>query len=332
MQTSFTDPIDRSKEVIRRCASQFADDAEIVNIAVSGGTDSVVAADVICRYGPELGIDPDVITHINTGAGVPQTKLVAKIVADMHGLDFVEQGYRNQRNALGPRVLRDGWPPAFGSHPTELGHGREWANRKDKPMDAVDMMFDGLQIWISGVRKLESGRRQGNVPDNGILQDKPRRVWLSPIVGWTSEEKRKYIRERGLPVSEAYLFLGFSGECTACSFDDQGLLTDLDILSPELAYCIRTLTVWLYLRVRRGDVDLDPKQLCWGWSTESDQEITPDEYDTFGQEITGCDKDSCKTIDERPTWILELPDEQIVTRKDVQTHWDTNQLPQRFPV
>lgn len=331
-QASFTPPEDRSREIIKRCADQYADEAETTVLTVSGGTDSVVAADLVARIGPEYGIDPDAIAHIDTGAGIPQSRLVAKVVADMHDLDFIVQGYRQDKNSLAHRILGNGWPGAYGGSPMTGGHGLEWANRKDKPMNAVYMMFEGLEIWVSGARKLESKQRSGNVPDSGIEQDRPRRIWLSPISGWTSAEKQEYIKERGLPVSEAYLILGFSGECTACAFDEVGLLTNIDILSPELGHAIRTLAVWLYQRVKRGDVELEPKRLCWGWEPEDvendPEQSTLTDTDT-AQAMVGCDEDSCSTR-EQPDWILDLPEWQIVDRVDVKQDWDGETITERF--
>jgi len=187
-QASFTEPEDRSREIIKRCSEQY-DEAENVILTVSGGTDSVVAADLVARIGPEYGIEPDAVAHIDTGTGIPQSRLVARLVAEMHDLDFIVQGYRQDKNSLANRILGNGWPGAYGGSPVNGGHGLEWANRKDKPMNAVYMMFEGLEIWVSGARRLESKQRSGNVPDSGIEQDRPRRIWLSPISGWTSSEK-----------------------------------------------------------------------------------------------------------------------------------------------
>ncbi len=327
IQTSFTDPVPRSKEVLRRCAKQY--DPDTVLIAVSGGTDSIVAADIIARYGPEYGLEPDAIVHVNTGASVPQTELTARIVADMHNVEFHRETYRNEQDSLAARVLENGWPGGYGGSPATGGHGLEWANRKHKPMEETYMAYEGSQLWVSGARKLESKKRSGNLPDSGIESDKPRRAWLSIIGGWTTEEKRRYIKRRGLPVSECYLFLGYSGECTACSFDNTGLLTNLDLLCPELSYSIRRLTVWLYQRAKRGEVDIDPKQLCWGWDPGENMDQTH-ELDT-AQEMVGCDPESCGgEVDTK--WIAELPDKQLVTRADVSEWWDSDEIPQRFPV
>jgi len=326
-QQSFTTPEQRSREVLRRVADIYDPD-EIV-LAVSGGTDSVVAADVMAQLGPEFGLNPTKVAHINTGTAIPQTELAARIVADMHGLEFIKQGYRNQRNSVAWRVLEQGWPGGYGGHPTQLGHGREWANRKNKPMDGVYADIDGFQMWVSGARKLESGKRQGNVPDSGFEEDKPRRVWVQVIGGWTESEKQRYIRKRGLPVSESYLLLGFSGECTACSFDNRGLLTGIDLLCPELAYTIRTVALWLYQRAKRGDVDIEPKQLCWGWEPNKPMQIETDE--STAQEMVGCDPESCGS-DMDDDWITDLPANQLVTRDDVLAWWESSDLPTRFPI
>jgi 3'-phosphoadenosine 5'-phosphosulfate sulfotransferase (PAPS reductase)/FAD synthetase len=325
-QTSFTSPMERSREVLRRCARNWEPDHVI--IAVSGGTDSVVAADVMSRLGAEYGLAPDAIAHINTGASVPQTELVARSIADMHDLEFIKEGYRNPQDALAERVLNNGWPGGYAGSPMHGGHGLEWGNRKHKPMEEVYMAFDGLELWISGARKLESKQRKGNLPDSGIEKDKPRRVWLSVIGGWTSTEKRDYIKQRGLPVSETYLFLGYSGECVACSFDNEGLLTGIDLLCPELAYALRSLAVWLYQRAKRGDVDIDPKQLCWGWQPNEPMEV--DHESDTSQEMVGCDPESCGG-DGDTEWIRELPANQTVTRQDVLRWWNDGDLPTRFP-
>lgn len=318
IQTAFQSKEDRTREIFARAKRQGLDENTLI-MAVSGGLDSVVAADVTARIGAEYGFEPDAIAHINTGAAVPQSRLTAKRIAERHGIEFIEQGYRNESDALAVRVLDNGWPGGYGGSPATGGHGLEWANRKDKPMNAVYMQFDGQQTWISGVRKLESKKRSGNVADSAIESDKPRRTWISPIMGWTDADKREYVLKHDLPVSEAYLVLGFSAECVACSFDDKGLLTDLELLAPELAHGIRTLAVWLYQRVRRGDVDIDPKRLCWGW--DPDGEAMPENEETpQTQELVGCNAGSCSTKN-APEWVRNLNSNQVVDRGDVLREW-----------
>jgi len=317
-QTAFNTAEERTQEVLSRARRQGLHEHTLI-LAVSGGLDSAMAADIMCRLGPEYGFEPDAIAHINTGASVPQSRLVAEVLAEIHGLDFIEQGYRNERDSLAHRILENGWPGGYAGSPATGGHGLEWANRKAKPMDEVYMMFDGQETWVSGVRKLESKRRSGNVADGAIESDKPRRTWLSPIVGWTDQDKREYVERHNVPVSQAYLILGFSAECVACSFDDRGLLTDLDLLAPELSHAIRSLAVWLYQRVRRGEVDIEPKRLAWGW--EPDAEPEPAEQPQT-QELVGCSAGSCSTRN-APKWVRDLDSEQVVDRQDVKQAWES---------
>lgn len=319
-QSTFKTKEEKTREILNRANNQGLHKDDELVLAVSGGLDSAVAATVMCELGPEYGFHPDAITHINTGAGVPQTKLVAKILARRYDLRFIEQGYRKRNGSLGIRVLNNGWPANFAGSPMTGGHGLEWANRKDKPMNAVYMMFDGNQVWISGVRVLESEKRAGNIADSAIEQDKPRRTWISPIMGWTEEEKRDYVIEHNIPVSEAYLILGFSAECVACAYDDTDLLTNLEILCPELAFAIRTVAVWLYMRVRKGEVELAPKRLCWGWNPDEDKQ-TQEVEESVTQEFVGCSAGNCATKN-APDWVLELDESQIVTRQDVLEVWE----------
>lgn len=330
IQQTFSSPDSRSREVLSRASDQYGDVDHVV-LAVSGGTDSIVAADIVARYGPEYGIEPDAVFHANTGTGVPQSRLTAKLLAEIHDLEYIERGPRRKEDTLAHRILENGWPGEYTGSFATGGHAIEWANRKDKPMDALYSDLDGMQMWISGGRVNESARRSVNIADSAIevKERRNRRVWVSPIHGWTTNEKVEYLRKHGLPVSEAYLVLGFSGECTACSFDDAGLLDDLDLLSPELAHTIRSLTLWLYMRARRGDVDIPPKKLRWGWTLEDDEkgdglnETLGDSDRAETMDQLGCSATSCADHN-IPEWIRDLPQWQIVDRADVLEVWDGN--------
>jgi len=209
IQQTFSSPATRSKEVLSRAAEQYGD-ADHVVLAVSGGTDSIVAADVVARYGPEYGLEPDYVFHARTGTGVPQSRTVAKVLAEMHGLEYIERGPRRDKDTLAYRIIGNGWPGEYTGSFATGGHAIEWANRKDKPMDVLYSDLDGMQMWISGSRDLESDRRSGNIADSAIevQERRSRRAWVSPIHGWTTSEKVDYLTEHGLPVSEAYLVLG----------------------------------------------------------------------------------------------------------------------------
>jgi hypothetical protein len=247
----------------------------------------------------------------------------------MHDLEYSEVGPRNPQDALAPRVLANGWPGGYSGAPWTGGHALEFVNRKGKPMDKMYADLDGEQVWISGARIAESDARAANIPDTGVHSDKRRRTWVSPIAGWQDHEKIQYIRENALPVTEAYLALGFSGECVACAYDDVGVLNDVDLLCPELGYALRSLAVWLYQRARRGDVDLDPKQLCWGWDPGGGPNTDISDRDGT-RTMIGCSDGSCQTRSSAG-WVLDLPEWQRISRTDVLKFWDSGKTPaQRF--
>ena len=339
-QTKFVDPIDSSKQIIKQ-ASELHEDIDTVVLSISGATDSLIAADLAVRFFPDYGDYEFVVMHANTGTAVPQSKLTAKVFADIHDLEFIEAGPRNPQDYLAVRVLNNGWGGGYVGSPATGGHGLEWANRKNKPMQAVYMQIDGMQFWVSGTRVTESDRRSVNLGSRAVDKDNqsPRRIWVSPIYSWDTADKIAYIKERGLPVSEAYEILGYSGECTACSFDDRGVLNDIEILSPELAYCIKTLAVWVGMRAVRGDIDIDPKQLCWGWDPEDGEDetnggqelLTPELEETTAQEMVGCAGGNCSTRQAKP-WMSEIAQDQIITREDTYTAWNESvtNVSQRF--
>ena len=345
VQKKWVDPLESAERIFLKAIRQNPDVNKYV-LGVSGGTDSVVAAQLSVEFAKMYGVDLDkfVVMHANTGTAIPQSKLVAKVFAEMHGLDYVEAGPRNPQDYLAVRVLDNGWAGQYGGSPATGGHGLEWANRKNKPMQAVYMMFEGKQLWFSGTRVTESKKRSVNLGSRAIDQDSqsPRRTWVSLIYSWDSSDKVKFIKDRGLPVSEAYEILGYSGECTACAYDDKGLLNDIGLLSPELAFCLKTLAVWVGLRAVRGDIDIDPKQLCWGWEPEDgdNRGDSADKYDTFdipkaaettAQQMVGCAGGGCSTR-QSPPWVSELPRNQIVTREDTFTAWNdsTAAVSERF--
>jgi 3'-phosphoadenosine 5'-phosphosulfate sulfotransferase (PAPS reductase)/FAD synthetase len=316
VQTTFKTPEDKAREILERAARYEFDR---VFLAISGGTDSVLSAYLAAELGPEYGIEPSAVIHANTGAGVAQTRLVAQVIAARYGIPFLEGNNRT----LGERVFKHGWP----AH-TAPGHFFERIERKQDVFDAFVKGFDGKQAWISGARSSESKKRSANVPDSGIdvSSRNGKQIWISPLAGFTSEEKVEWFLREPLPVSEAYLFLGFSGECLACAYDDMGILSDLDLIQPNLAYVLRQITALLpvYHGLEETETEIAAKQLCWGWSPDEQlEEKSREQRSLNGSEVLleaedpiGCGSGSCGDRDV-PEWIRELPTERIVDYADV---------------
>ena len=244
---------------------------DVTFVMMSGGTDSVVAADAVLRWGPEFGIEPDAVCHINTGVGLGITRETVRRFCERRDVAYIEGINRRSGEMLAHRVLEHGWPGRGNAAPDDAGgHQMEFINRKERVMDALYRAWPGDHLWISGARAAESDRRAVNVGDSpvsfGTAGDrKPRLSWLCPCHGWSDEQKRAHIEKHDLPVTPADDFVGHSGECVACSFDHPAALPEIAVVDPELAYALSLLCAWVYQRVRAGRADFPLHRAVWGW-------------------------------------------------------------------
>lgn len=198
---------------------------------------------------------------------------------------------------LAHRILEHGFPANSQGGPGSGGHWPEFINRKQDTWDKVYSGFPGQHLWISGGRVAESDRRAGNLGDGAVdfgeSGDRhPRKTWISPIHGLLDGEKADYVERHNIPETIAYDFLGYSGDCTACSFDDPRVLNEIRMLSPELAYALQTLVVWVYQRIRAGEIDQPLERAVWG--TELDTDAEPPDECQRSLKWGGCSEPNCK--------------------------------------
>jgi 3'-phosphoadenosine 5'-phosphosulfate sulfotransferase (PAPS reductase)/FAD synthetase len=259
-QASFATPESKIHETLGLAARHEFD--HVIAFA-SGGTDSLTAIDAYDRFHDAHDLPGiDLVAQTNTGATVPQTLATARAFCADRGLAYAEVTQSDPDRKLAPRVLENGWP-------SQRTHGYEFINRKQDTWDSVYSGFDGRLLFISGARVAESDRRAANLGDGAVDigetgDRRPRKSWVAPIHGLLDDEKQQYIREYDIPETPAYDILGYSGDCVACSFDDPRVVNEIALLSPELAYALRTLVVWTYQRIRRGDLDQPLARAVWG--------------------------------------------------------------------
>lgn len=252
-------------------------------IMVSGGTDSLVAADTVLRWGSEYGIVPDAVCHINTGVGLTLTRETVQGFCTDRGIAYIEAANWTDGEMLAHRILEHGWPARGTAAPGVAGgHQMEFVNRKERVFDGIYRSWPGDHLWVSGVRAAESDRRAGNVGDapvefGTVGKRKPRQSWLCPCHGWSEEQKRAHIEEFNIPETPAYDFVGHSGECVACSFDHPTVLNEIRMVDPELAYALARLCVWVYQRIRRGEIDIPLHRALWGWPRELERSNDTDD-------------------------------------------------------
>lgn len=295
-QTSFKTPEEKVHDALEIAALREYDR---VIVLISGGTDSLCAADAYHRYHEAHGLPPiDLLVQTNTGATLPTTLETAREFAADRGLPYAE--VRNQKDGrmLAHRILMHGFPAHSQGGRGTGGHWPEFVNRKLDTWDVLYGAFPGEQLVISGARFDESDRRAGNLGDGqvdfGETGDRhPRKTWLSPIHGLLDDEKEDYIERFGIPETPSYDFLGYSGDCTACSFDDPRALNEIRLLSPELAWALETLVVWVYQRIRRGEIDQPISRCVWGTRLEDDDLDDGDEACQRDLKWAGCSEPDC---------------------------------------
>ena len=297
-QQSFKTPAEKTKLALEQAARREYD---TVAALVSGGTDSLCAADAYRRYRERFNIDLpeiDVVAQTHTGTTLPSTIETAKQFCTERNLEYRQLHNDTDGRMLAHRVLEHGWPSRAQGGVGSGGHWPEFVNRKLDTWDDLYSDLDGDQLWISGGRVAESDRRAGNLGDGAVDfgetgDRRPRQTWVAPIHGWLDGEKKQYVNHHDIPRAPAYDWLGYSGDCVACAFDDPTALNEIRILCPELAYCLSLLTVWVYGRIRAGEIDQPIERAVWGTDTDADWDDEPAGCQralTFG----GCSKPDCK--------------------------------------
>lgn len=297
------------EEKTRRALDMAArHDYDRVIALASGGTDSLCAIDAYHRHHANYDLPPiDLVVQTNTGTTLPSTLETAREFCAERGLAYAEvrnchepdEDSDNYR-MLAPRVVRNGFPADSQGGPGKGGHWMEFINRKQDTWDKVYGSFPGDQLWISGGRVAESDRRAMNLGDGAVDVGEsgdrhPRKTWLAPCFGWLDEEKAEYVDRHGIPVAPAYPVLGFSGDCLACSFDDPRVLNEVRILCPELAYALSVLVVWVFNRIRRGDLDQPIARCVWGTPLAEDRgEETDESTQQRSLRFGGCSAPECK--------------------------------------
>ena len=184
----------------------------------SGGHDSTVLAHR-CRD------HYDLLAWIDTGTAAPGVeKFVREYAAWIEKPIWVLASGTAYREL----VLKIGFPG-----PGQ--HGRAYQRLKERRIeDILRTMKLGHPrtasvLFLSGVRRAESGRRAKRMP----LAERRSAKFCSPLIEWTDEEMRDYRAEHELPESDVAALLHRSGECNCGSFAAPGEREMLASLWPE---------------------------------------------------------------------------------------------------
>ncbi|QCC57268.1 phosphoadenosine phosphosulfate reductase family protein [Natrinema thermotolerans] len=306
-QTSFVDPREKIRTVLERAGEREYDRTIAL---VSGGVDSLTALTAVLEYGGEYGITIDAVAHINTGTGLPQTTdTVQQFCAD-HDLAYIEGINPTTKERAGTQVLDYGWPGAGeGRAFADRKHATAYVLRKERVIEGLYRGFAGDLLFISGAFADESDARarkmaQGAVDFGETGGRKPRLTKVSPIYALTEDEVADLIDEWAIPQTIAYDILDASGDCTGCAFSQAGRFGHLWDVAPHLAYAAATLMVWTQQRRARGELNLPPERVLWGWGDLDEETVAAlredDPYYNPDAETGPTTVANAVTIDEEP--------------------------------
>jgi 3'-phosphoadenosine 5'-phosphosulfate sulfotransferase (PAPS reductase)/FAD synthetase len=255
----------------------------------SGGLDSGTAIEATRRYGPEFGIELDAVVHLNTGAGCEVTRETLREYCASHGLPYIEATNPYGDRKVGPQTLKYGFPGPGGGKPMkDRKHLTARILRKDDPEGGVYSGFGGQLLTISGAHVEESDQREANMGSAAVDfgesgTKRPRQTWCCPLYGLLPHEIDALADEWDVPESPTYDTLGYSGDCTGCSYDDWRKFHWLWEVDAPLAWAWSTLMVWMQQLRRTGryplgdekpeDWQMPPERTLWGWGVLSDDEI-----------------------------------------------------------
>jgi 3'-phosphoadenosine 5'-phosphosulfate sulfotransferase (PAPS reductase)/FAD synthetase len=231
----------------------------------SGGHDNLCATHIAAQSLFFSGA-----AHMNTTIGIEETR------------DFVRATCKEQNWQLKeykPPVSYDDIVLKHG-FPGPGGHFYMYIRLKERCLAQLLKEHKGKTrtdrvLLVTGVRLAESERRMGHV--EAVVQE-GRKVWVAPILNWTTEDKNEYIDLHKLKRNPVVDKLCMSGECLCGAFAHPGEMAELEAAYPETADRIKALEGKVALnglpakwgqRPEKPVVELEPMPMAMCWSCEA---------------------------------------------------------------
>jgi phosphoadenosine phosphosulfate reductase len=256
------DTVDAEARDLATHALALAPDTEHTLALVSGGHDSLTAMHVAYRSD---AVSLDGVVHIDTGIGVPDTREFVQKRARQLDLDYYEVGseYRYASEEYRALVRQYGFPGPG-------AHKWMYVNLKEKPLQRFLSTVEGDVTLVSGVRRHESDRRMENVVLDGV-QDYLGCTTISPLVGFTGLDVRRYRRALDLPMNPVVEMLEMSGECLCGSFANRGEKRMLRLFYPDVYRRLLCLEAMVAAAAHLDDGP-DEAYTDWGHNRLKDRE------------------------------------------------------------
>jgi len=230
-----TEKENEALSIIEEALAEYS--PEEIFIGFSGGTDSLLVADLVMRHMPESKI-----FHANTGIGIEKTRQYCRDYCADNNWDLVEiRAKEDCGQDYEEMVLAYGFPgPAM--------HGKMYQRLKERCVRVLHRRYKkkrGNKIMlITGIRHDESQIRAGYA--NRIVDVVDGVVWVNAVYWYTKQDKYDYIKRRGLKTNPVHDVLGMSGECLCGAFAHKGELELVRLIEPETAEYIEELQERVY--------------------------------------------------------------------------------------
>lgn len=229
----------------------------------SGGHDSLTSTHYVME-----NMGGDVVLHIDTGTGIPETREFVEDVCETYGWDL---------EVISPNITLEEFAIRWG-FPKPPSHSWIYRYLKHHPLGMFVTRCKHKPTLHTGVRKHESTRRMENVSAED--DDIGRWIWSSPIAEWTDQDVEEYIDEHDLPRNPVAEAVGMSGECFCGAYSDR--FSELDMLEQEYPEHAE----WIYgveEAVQRERDDCEDNALCYwgdtGEMVEQDFEMADEDRD-----------------------------------------------------
>lgn len=257
------------EEVLSTAVEEHSPDS--VYALVSGGNDSTTAAHVAKESGH---VDLDGILYIDTGIGVPESKLWVQEWADTVGLQYHQAGsqYRPEWREYHNLIVQTGFPGP-------VAHQYMWINLKEAPLkNWLQENTSGDTLLITGIRSHESERRAEITDDSGI-EVKDEAVYASPLIDFTDDDLAEYRDQHADELYENPVTakLHSSGDCLCGAYADREELRELQLFYPNVADYISYLEGQVLTAAEQGRVG--KQYALWGHGSD-DQQIEADHHQT----------------------------------------------------
>jgi len=224
------DEIQLAADHLAEAIGQYQPDE--VFVGFSGGTDSLLAADLTMQLIPDAKI-----FHANTGIGLSKTREYVRSYCKKRDWELVEiRAKEDCGQDYEQMVLGHGFPG-----PSQ--HQMMYIRLKERCTEELHRRYKekrGNKIMlVTGIRHDESKNRAGY--KNKLITKIGGVIWVNAYYHFSKQYKHDWIEQRGLKVNPVHKVIGMSGECLCGAYAHDGEPDLIRLVEPETAEYIEEL-------------------------------------------------------------------------------------------